>query len=94
VKPDSKERGKRRGGKEERRMGSERPVAEEGALAVGSGVWSALVRPWGSASKKPSKNEPGRMAAVSALVFEGKTTEENEGSSSPGCTSGKRQGER
>src|SRR5438045_2832696 len=77
-----------RDGKEERRMGSERPVAEEGALAVGSGVWSALVRPSRSASKKPSKNEPGRMAAASALVFEGKTTEISEGSCSPGYRSG------
>jgi hypothetical protein len=94
AKLDSKARGKRGGGKNPRRVGSEMPAAEEGPLVLGSGVWSALVRPSRSASKKPSKNESERMAADGALVSEGKNAEENEGSSSPGCTSGKKQGER
>jgi hypothetical protein len=84
---------KRRGGKEERRMEYEMPADEKGPLALGSAVWSALVRPSRSASKKPSKNESERMAADGALVSEGKNAEENEGSSSPGCMSGKRQRE-
>jgi hypothetical protein len=89
AKLDSKAWGKRRGGKEERRMEFEILADEEGALAVGSVVWSALVRPSRSASKKPSKNESERMAADRALVSEGKNAEENEGSSWSGCRSGK-----
>ena len=94
AKPDSKERGKRRGGKEQRRMEAEFLADEDGALVVGSGIWSALTRLSRSTSKKPSKNESERMAADGALVAEGKNAEENEGSSLPGRTSGQRQGER
>ena len=67
---------------------------EDGALALGSGMGSAVVRPSRSASRKPSKNRSERTASGDASVFEGKSAEEAEGSSSPSYTGGKRQGER
>jgi hypothetical protein len=70
------------------------PADEEGGLALGSGVWGEIVRPSRSTSKRPSKKSLRGWHQMMLWFLREKVPEEAEGSSSPGYTGGKGQGER